>query len=128
MAVAPPPGPEPIRSCGCCCCWGVRDFLSGGCGLDDVPPSLGLLAMGSGVLITGRITLVTTVEATLTAPMPRSGFTPSEPTDEDGGPPAGEVEMTDWPEEREREVACTPPPPSPPKVSLPSPSPLSFLL
>lgn len=53
-------------------------------------PSLGLLAIGSGVLITGRITLVTTVEATL-----RSGFAPSELTDEGRAPPAGEVDMTD---------------------------------
>lgn len=99
MAVGPLPGPEPISSC---CWWGVRDLFSGGCGLDEVPPSLGLLAMGSGVLITGRITLVTTVDATLTAPMPSSGFTPSA---EDGVPPAAEVEMTDWPDEREREEA-----------------------
>lgn len=70
-----------------------------------MPPSLGLLAIGSGVLITGRITLVTTVEAILTVPMPGSGFEPSEPNDEGAVPPAGEAEMSDWPEVREREVA-----------------------
>lgn len=93
-----------------------------------MPPSLGLLAIGRGVLITGCITLVTTVEATLTVPLPKTGFVPSGFTEEDGVTPAGEVEMTDCPEEREREVACNPPHSSPANVSLPSPSPLSFLL
>lgn len=65
---------------------------SGGSGLDDVPPSLGLLAMGSGVLITGRMTFVTTVEATLTVPTPSSGFAPNELTDEESVAPAGDVE------------------------------------
>lgn len=116
--------PEPIRMCGCCC--GGTHFFSGGCGLDAVPPSLGLLAKGRGVLITGRITLVTTVDATLTAPMPKTEFAPSEAAEEERAA-AGELEMTDWPDETEKETVGAPPP-SAANVLLSSPSPPPFLL
>lgn len=91
----PPPTaplPEPIRSCDCCCCWGVSNFLSGGFGLDDVLPSRGLEAMGKGVLITGRMTLVTTVDATRMDPrLPAAGFEPS-----DMAPVPVEPESSGW--------------------------------
>lgn len=81
--------------------------------MDEAAPSRGLLAMGTGVLTTGRTTLVTTVEATLTAPKPRTGDRPRGVRAEGTGPPG--LEMTEWPEEdRERERDDTPPPPSPP--------------
>lgn len=60
--------------------------------------------------------------------MPRSGFVPNELTDEESVTPAWDVETSDWPEEREKEVACTPPPSSPRNAPLLSMSPLSFLL
>lgn len=58
----PPAPPAPISSLG---------FPSGGRVPTATPPSAGLLAMGIGVLVMGRTTLVTTVGAILTAPCER---------------------------------------------------------
>lgn len=73
--------------------------------------------------MTGRITLVTTVDATLTAPTPIVEFGPI--VTEDGGAAVEEVEMADFPD-TEKEFGM--PIVSPGKVLLDSPSPPPFLL
>lgn len=73
--------------------------------------------------MTGRITLVTTVEATLTAPTPNVEFGPFVAEEEVAA--AEEVGITDWPD-TEKELGI--PIASAGKVLLDSPSPPPFLL